>query len=341
MDEKIIRGVNCPSCGGALEIAEGTVLLNCQYCHTGLFAKGDRGIARFYVPIKKDRQAVLAEAQKWFTGWNKAPDLKRIAVIQDVFPVYVPFWRVNATVVGWVLGDVKEGSGKDTRYVPAEKHVLQKYDYTTPACDIGEFGVKWVDLTGDQVLPFDLEAVQKQGMTFDILTTPSEVLDLCDQRFVQWAEDSAGISRVTFKRLHMIRRMYNVIYYPLWIMRYTYKNRIYQITADAESGELLYGRAPGNNLYRVFCLIGCIAIANLILTTSIRSSSSDGQGFLAMLILCIALMVFGFRRFRYGGEIKKEQKSKDGDRSSLKLGGTQLQQLSNWKAVIERIAEKT
>lgn len=342
MAETLIRGINCPACGGSLEIVEGTVLLNCQYCRTGLLAKGERGISRFYVPVKQSKDAVLVTARKWLGAWNKAFDLQKLANFQESFLVHMPFWRVRATVVGCVLGDIKRGSGNKTTYEPVERRVLKRFEYTCPACDIGEFGVKWVELTGDEILPFNLEAVQMQGMTFEVLTTPADVIKECDSRFMKWAEDSAGVSRKTFSRLHMIGRTHDIIYYPLWILRYEYKKRVYQVTADAEGGELLYGRAPGNNLYRVACLIACIAAGNFMLTSVLcSSSSSDGESSIGFLVLCIGLMVFGFWKFRYGGEIKKEQKSKGAEPGMKKLLSSM--KAPEWKelqSLVENIARK-
>ena len=310
MSERILRGVGCPACGGSLEIVEGTILLKCGFCGTSLLVKGDRGIPRYYVPLKYTKEQILPKVQKWLSGFNKASDLKRQAKFADVFSVYVPFWRVRAKVVGWVLGDVEKGSGSNKTYKPVERHVLQNYEFTCPACDIGEFGVKWVDLQGDEILPFDLAEVQRQGMTFGVLTGANDVLRVCSEKFMEWAEKSARVDRVTFSKLHLINKTYDIVYYPLWVVRYEYKNRVYQVTADAESAEILYGRAPGNNLYRVTCLLTSILIGDFILTSSLRSGSTESDDFVGVLVISLIIMAFGFLKFRYGGEVKKEQKDK-------------------------------
>ena len=313
MAEKTIIGINCPSCGGSLEISEGTIWLRCSFCGMPLLVHGDSGIRRCYVPMKHSREQVLARVKTWFQKFDKARDLQKTAAFTEVFPVYVPFWQVTGKVIGWVLGDVKKGSGKDAHYEPAEKKVCKDFEYTCPACDVGEFGVRWIDLKGDQILPFDMEAVQKCGMTFEVLTTPGEVIGLCDEKFLEWGCSSAGVARVTFSKLHTIGRRCSIIFYPLWVIRYEYHNRTYQITADAESGELLYGRAPGNNVYRVACLLGSSMLANLIFTTVVRSGSFDSDNFLGLAAFCLAILLFGFWKFRYGGEILLQQKSRYGE----------------------------
>jgi hypothetical protein len=269
---------------------------------------GDRGLPRYYVPIRITKEQVMEKIRNWFRKIDKAPDLKTGAKVTEMFPVFIPFWRVKARVIGWVLGDVKKRSGKQTTYKPVERRVNENYEYTCAACDIGEFGVKWVDLKGDEMRPFDLETVQSLGMTFGIMTTPTDAVELCNQKFMEWGEKSAGVDRKTFSRLHRIGSDCTLVYYPLWITRYEYKNRIYQITADAESGELLYGRAPGNNLYRVGWLVGSIAGGDFILTTGLRANPDDG--IVVLFIVSLIIMAVGYRKYRHGGEVKIEQKDK-------------------------------
>lgn len=308
MSNKVIRGMRCPSCGGSLDITEGSAFAKCQFCESGLAVLGDRGFARYYVLASQQRDTALAHLQKWFGGIDKARDLRQTAQITEAFLVYVPFWRITGTVIGWVLGDVEKGSGKSKHYEAVERRVNEKYEFTCPACDIGEFGVKYVDLAGDEILPFDLEKVQSQGMTFGVLTSPTDIVEMCDEKFIDWGENSAGVKRTTFKKLHLVARNLSIVYYPLWVIRYQYRHRIYQATADAESGQLLYGRAPGNNLYRVGVFLASTAAANFIITTVLRNASDlDFELIVGLFLLCGFFVFFGFRKLRYGGEVLKEQ----------------------------------
>ena len=44
-----------------------------------------------------------------------------------------------------------------------------------------------------------------------------------------------------------------MVYYPLWVVRYSFQNRTYQVIVDGEDeSRVCYGKAPGNNLYRAF-----------------------------------------------------------------------------------------
>ena len=43
----------------------------------------------------------------------------------------------------------------------------------------------------------------------------------------------------------MLVRKVSMIYYPVWVVRYTYQDRMYMATVDGVTGRMLSGRAPG------------------------------------------------------------------------------------------------
>ena len=48
----------------------------------------------------------------------------------------------------------------------------------------------------------------------------------------------------------------SLVYYPLWVLRYSYRGRSFQVVVDGFSGEVLYGKAPGSVFYRAAVLVG-------------------------------------------------------------------------------------
>jgi len=309
MSEQVLRGVSCPACGGSLDVQEGTLIFSCKFCKAQLLVRGERGVSRYYVALEHQRQDVIAKVAKWFQSYDKAADLRTAARFADVFPVFVPFWNIRGQMRGWMLGENKKTRDKETYWEPVEREIRENHELTHPACDIGEFGVKWVDLKGDTILPFDLESVQKQGMTFGVLSSRDEALQSASETFQDWSESAQKIDRVSFSKIHLVNQDCRLVYYPLWIIRYEYRNRTYQVAIDGQSGDLLYGRAPGNNLYRVYTFLGSIMAANFLLTTIFRSVDLDHPGtYLVLFLIAFSVMYWGYKKFRYGGEVKLEQK---------------------------------
>lgn len=310
-----LKGLSCPACGGSLEIEEGKPVLSCAFCKTGLYVEGDLSAPKFYTPNRFPKEKIQQTVRRWFRSFDKASDLTSKADIQNTFLVFIPFFRYRARMCGWVLGKQKRQSKNSTYYVDVEKKILRDYDWNTPACNTGEFGIRWVDFQGDEIRSFNLEEVQAQGMTFEPTGTRDEALAAARARLEEDALKTAKMDKISFQKFFYINQQISLVYYPLWVVRYVYRERTYQVVVDGTSNEVLYGRAPGNNLYRAAMLIFSMMLGNLILTSALRnidvffSSSSDsdsGQALIFIVIISLAIMLFGFARFRYGGEIRYE-----------------------------------
>ena len=317
--DKIIKGITCPSCSGELDISEGIRSLNCKFCGTLLVAKGLGSSMRFFVPKKLKRDDAINKAFNWLgSGLAKAKGLKTNSKVTEAFLTYIPYWRVTADVVGWIFGQEKKtrtSNGRtETYYVDVEKKVMQTYDRTYSACDVSELGVKQVNLTGDEIHPVDMETLQRDGMMFNVVSSEKEAFEFALDQFAESARASASVDRITFEHTDLIRKQISIVYYPLWVIRYTFANRTYQVVVDGEDGTICYGKAPGNNLYRA--VIGIIGTgAGMFLTTlfgafalagNSKGSSNFAIGvYIVAFIFGIVLIRAGYKRFRYGGEIEE------------------------------------
>jgi hypothetical protein len=298
-----VQGLACPTCGGAVALAEGTRITTCPACGSALLAQGDLGHPTFAAPLRVERATVLATLAAWWREMDKAKDLAATAKVKEAFPVFVPVWRVTGRVLGWVLGEQKEEKDKRTVWVPVERRVFLKGDVNRAACDLGELGIQSVPLKTDVLDPFDSDAIEKQGMIFRPLTPASEVRAFAVEQFLEKGRASARVDRLTRAFLHVVGIALSLVYYPLWVVRYEYRQRVYQATADGLTGRLLFGRAPGNDVYRVACFLLGVGGGNLVLTSVLHSGIDDVAPYLIALVASIGMMYWGYRRFRYGGEV--------------------------------------
>jgi hypothetical protein len=101
-----------------------------------------------------------------------------------------------------------------------------------------------------------------------------------------------------------VRRRVAVVYYPLWVIRYSFRGQTYQALIDAEDGSLAYGKAPGNHLWRAFSLVSACAGACFVGTTVLQNAdfllrSENGLMGLGMVGLMLAgFVAWGYRQFR-------------------------------------------
>lgn len=314
--EEVIKGLMCPGCGGSVEIKEGNNVLKCPYCGMSLMVMGDEGVLQYHVKSNIDRDRVKAEAQRWFGKFDKDRKLKSDAQFTDVFLIHIPFWRAMGKVCGWVFGNIihhethtdnKGNTRTTTRREPVERMVMEEYLWNRAACDVSEFGVEEVDSSGisGNLEPFDFYTVEKLGMIFEPTHSRTDAAKASEEWMLQKAGDSVRVDEVLFQKLQALDKKLSVVYYPLWVLRYKFRERNYQVVIDGTSGRLLYGRAPGSTLYRVGMFVGSLMIGNLILTVSAKaySGSNTSEIFIGTAIAGAALILFGFLKFRYGGEV--------------------------------------
>lgn len=304
-----ISGLSCANCGGPLEVAPGLRVLVCGYCDTPLRVTGPPGVRRYSVAPEVGADDARDRARAWLTsGWNKDRRLQQDAEIGEAFLCFLPFFRVEADAVGYALGteEKTKGSGKSRRRVEVdvEKEVETHLDRTLPAVQVAEWGVQKVDLGGDHLRPFDGGVLERQGLVFPPTGSEVEIRDAALARFKEEVDPRRGMKRVRFYWLRTLRERLTLIYYPLWVVRYRFRDRAYQVLVDAEDGRVAYGKAPGNDLYRAASMVLSQMVAAFAATTALQLGIIDDWVPLVLLgLFCLWILSLGWKRFRWGGEV--------------------------------------
>lgn len=307
------QGLICPNCAGVVSIAEGMRVVQCPYCSLYSLVQGDRGIRRWQVPRRIDRSGAEAGARGFLSGMKKARDLSRAAKIEEVLLVYLPFWRVEATVAGWLFGRVRKDKDETK---PDEHYVFESMHWNDAAVDVAEFGVHRIIVSRDDLQPFDSQTLHAEAMVFEPSESPTEAMDEASAHFRYRSRAQANQTRTSYENIQFLRPEFSLVYYPVWLVRYSYRNRVYQVVVDGVHGKVMYGKAPGNILYRAAALVTGLAVGNLVLVNGtilagiIFSDSDDGglAGLLLPIAVGIGLIVYGYRQFRYGEEVEDKPK---------------------------------
>ncbi len=327
-------GLSCPACGGALSIEEGENTVNCKYCGSTLFVEGDDGVSTiaFKMAMTKDNAMQVSESW-WRKGW-KARDLKKTGKVDELYPIYLPFWHTTVRVAGWVCGyEERTRSGPKgqtyTERVPKEVMVLNDYHYSEIACDPGDLGIKTLKNDRGERTIADFDMIP----TFEATTSKDDALADAKMDAINWGRQNAHVPHITFERLHAFPKSMSIMYYPIWVVRYNYRDRMYMDTVDGVSGQLLSGRAPGDPLFQSLAMtvgsaVSGIAAAGGVILAGL--AQSEDSYFFAVIGFAIGLGVlyFTYRFFRHGSEITEGEFGK----KSAGLGDT-IKQLSNLKDV--------
>ena len=300
------HGLNCPNCGGVVLIPEGQVIVKCPYCDLRSFVRGERGLLRYQVPLRVDREEAINAMRKFLSGnWAIARNARSQARLSEVFVVHLPFWTVWARVAAWVFGEEKVGSGDDARYQPREIRVVQAMTWNGAACDVGEFGVTQVPPVEEDLQPFDPDELHRSGMVFEPVSSFSEARQTAHEQFQDHVRRAADLDRLAQLFLRTLRQRFGLVYHPLWVLRYLYRGRAFQVAVDGYTGKVLYGKAPGNTLYRAGVLVLGMALGAFLAITVpaliLGVGEGDGGFFaLGLFVAGLGIMFASYRAFRFG-----------------------------------------
>lgn len=311
---EIARGLACPNCGGMVPIPEGHVIVRCPYCDLRSFVSGERGVRRFQSPCVVDHPAAERALRKFLSSSMAiARDAGSKARLSEAFLAYLPFWSVWARVMGWAFGQKRVGSGEKVRYEAREVRIVEEVSWNEAACDVGEFGVNEAPINLKGIEPFQPDLLHSQGMVFEPVNSPTEARQKAAKDIDARVRLKAGLDRINQLFVRSFRQRFSMVYYPLWVMRYLYRGRVFQVVVDGRSGQVLYGKAPGNTLYRAAVLVAGMAIGAFLaldVSTAILFTADDESALIGLVIGLVGLgvMALAYHKFRFGEEYEYRNK---------------------------------
>lgn len=297
-------GLNCPACGGAISVDEGEDTLPCQYCGSMLFIEGDKGVTTIAFKSKMVAQNAVSAAQAWWTRGLKARDLKKVGQVTEVYPIYLPFWRAITRVAGWICGyEERRHTDKDGKVtvqrIPKEVMILQDYNFSEIACDPGDLGIRTLRNFSGETSFADFEMIP----TFEATTSRDDAVVRAKSDALSKARASARVPHVTFERLHVLPKRLSMVYYPVWVVRYKYRDRMYMTGVDGVTGQVMSGRAPGDPLFQSLAVTGGTSLGGIIAAAGLIFANGSGEIAIAGIAVGLAVLYVTYRFFRHGSEI--------------------------------------
>jgi hypothetical protein len=162
--------------------------------------------------------------------------------------------------------------------------------------------------------------------TYEATTSKDNAVEKAKTNALSSAKASARVPHVTFEKLHVIPKRLSMIYYPIWVVRYNYKDRMYFDTVDGVNGQVLSGRAPGDPMFQALAATAGASVGGLIAAAGIIFSSGESLEIAAAgVVIGFIVLYVAYRWFRHGSEvIQGEFKEK----KSLKSALSQVQQVT-------------
>ena len=307
-------GLNCPACGGALSVAEGENTVICQYCNSTLYVEGDQGVTTIAFKNKILKDGAAGASHSWWAKMPKARDLKSTGKIVESYPIYLPFWRTVTRVAGWICGYEEHRRTDKDGHVTVERVYLERivnndYVFSEIACDPGDLGIRSLKNFMGETSFADFDMIP----TYEATTSKDDAIAKAKANALATARSSAHVPNVTFEKIHVIPKRLSMIYYPIWVVRYNYKDRMYFDSVDGVTGQVLSGRAPGDPMFQALAATAGASVGGLIAAAGIIFSNGAAEIAAIGVVVGFVVLYIAYRWFRHGSEVIqgdfKEKKS--------------------------------
>lgn len=249
----------CPSCGGNASLTEGAQVVHCHYCDHKSLASSPLGYPTLYLPPQISQEDARLIAEKYVQPDTDSPSPPPPPLFHQAQLLFIPFWRVQARMVGWVSGqapikeeviEVVEETAQEGRYLqkkhlrtggePLKKMLVHLQESTFPAAEVKELGVlrlRWEQKTF-LFLPFKPEAA---GNGYVITPSVSAVKARreAETTFIKRVLNPYREYTDFFQRIKLMHPQLTLFYYPLWIVKGEQGGNFTRRVIDATDGAVL------------------------------------------------------------------------------------------------------
>ena len=257
-DKRGIKIYSCDSCGGEIITEETTSSTVCPYCGNNLLvAKELSGDLKpnYVIPFKNDKDVVMDSLKKFFKKKPLLPSsFSKENVIEEIKPLYVPFWLFDADVDGKVRfkGETTRRWSdanydyKETKYYSIIRGGQIAFDHVPV-----DGSRKMQDQLMESIEPYDFTQAEEFNAAYlagigadryDV--SQEETFNRATVRFrdgtVQaFRGDISGYENVTVQDSTLQFSNTNACYalYPVWILTTKWKEQSFMFAINGQTGK--------------------------------------------------------------------------------------------------------
>jgi len=303
-NEQATREVRCDDCGATVVFAGTLTSSDCAYCgspiqlETAHTSDDNRVAVDAVLPFQIEEQQAGTQLSNWVSSrWFAPGDFKQKGARGKFAGVYLPFWTYDAMTFSRYHGQRGDNYHETERYTDSEGktrtrqvtkirwrfvsgHVQRFFDDIL-VCATDGVPHKIVNRLEpwhlERCHPFTRQALAGfQARTYDIeLGDGFEIArDRMDNQISSDVRRDIGGDR---QRVHSIDTRYDALSYkqlllPLWLLSYRYKETIYRVVVNAQTGEV-----QGERPYSwIKIILAVIIAASLVLAVSLGMYAFGG-----------------------------------------------------------------
>lgn len=299
-----LEGVECGECGATVNVQPGERSATCVYCASPTVVtvnKSDSMITpESLIPFSVPQDTATENYKKWLAGlWFRPNDLSKLAKLEKIYGVYVPYWTFDATVHSqWqaerghyyteteTYTEMENGQSvtktrevQKTQWEPAWGQRTDSYDDVLVCASKGvpeKLADQLCTFATNQLVPYSpgfLCGWRAESYAIDLPNAWRQ-----GQQKIASSQQSrcAGdIGGDTYRNLQVNDTFrdetFKHVLLPIFVAAYRYKEKPFQVLVNGQTGEVV-GTAP-YSFWKIFFLV--VAILAIIAVAVFASDSGD------------------------------------------------------------------
>ena len=320
---------SCESCGGEIIVDETASSTCCPYCGNNILVSkqlsGDLK-PNIVIPFKKDKDNVMDSLKNFFKKKPLLPGaFTKENVIEEIKPLYVPFWLFDADVEGKVRfkGEITHSwSDSDYDYEETKYYSLVRGGNIAFDRVPVDGSLKMDDKLMESIEPYDSsEAVEFNAGylagyaadRYDVSKdeTFGRATERCRQGTIQaFRNDINGFSNVSVadSNLQLSNTKTTYALYPVWILNTKWKNKSFRFAVNGQTGKVAGNLPVSPAKFTLFWMLFFLLIGGAIFGILAAMEYLLVGALIGVIIGAIAAtgITFGMRgknknvRFQYG-----------------------------------------
>jgi len=241
----IVEEISCSHCGAPISFEPGEIIATCKYCGYTVVIQTRSAFTFEHSMLlnKYDPTTIEDPIKNWMrTGFLKPPDLARKSKIMEKNLIYLPFWVVSAEVTSNYEGIFE----RITPSVVKEGKIEKKYDWLVLARKATEFPTREYNVPLEGKIPYDFRKIEGFAKILNSEVDKDEALELAKQQIEELHRYLAQQDADKIVEMKSEMKMDQTVYLhaPIWLIKYDYKGKTYQLWIDGATGTAIKGDIP-------------------------------------------------------------------------------------------------
>jgi len=241
----IVAELSCSHCGAPISFKPGEIVATCRYCgYTVVIETGEAFSYEHSILLNKyDPTQIEEPIKNWMrAGFLKPSDLAKKSRIIEKNLTYLPFWIVTAEVETAYKGIFE----RITPAVVKEGRIEKKYSWLVLARKASEFPTREYDVPLEGKIPYDFRKIEEFAK---VLNSEMEKEEAVEQAKQEIAEHHSYLAQQDVDKIIEIKNEITIgqtvyLHAPIWLIKYEYKDKAYQLWIDGATGIAIKGDIP-------------------------------------------------------------------------------------------------